>query len=67
MVPADNKTRSDDNNQYQRRGLPEPRPSEQTGRTDAMHDLAYAECRRFDAIAAKMVNRSFRATINRSF
>jgi hypothetical protein len=68
MVPAsaDNKTRSDDNNQYQRRGLPEPRLSEQAGRTDAVHDLACPERRLFDAVAAQMVNRRFWATINRS-
>jgi hypothetical protein len=49
-------------NRYQKRCLPEPRPSEQTGRTDAVHDLACTERRVFDAVATKIGNRSFRAT-----
>jgi hypothetical protein len=47
---------------YQRRHLPEPRPSEPIGRTDAVHDPAYTRRRLFEATATKTGNHSFRAT-----
>jgi hypothetical protein len=48
-------------NRHQRHCLPEPRPSEQIGRTAAVHDPAYTERRVFEAVATKIGNRSVNA------
>jgi hypothetical protein len=48
-------------NRHQRHCLPEPRPSEQIGRTDAVQDPAYTERRMFEAVATEIGNRSVNA------